>query len=150
MNDYAKRPGKTSTWWLSLCAVVALHALLLWAIQSGLSIPFVKTAKAPVQAMLLEEVQPVLPPPPPPPPVRTPPPNVPPPAYVPPVAVPVNTPPPVNAIAAVTSKPQPETPPTPAPAPVVTAPPVRLVCTGAVIAAANCEKLEYASASRRL
>ncbi len=151
MNDFAKRQRKPTRWLVNLCVVVALHALLLWAIQSGLATRFVKSVKDPVQAMLLEEVQPVLPPPPPPPPpVRTPPPNVPPPAYVPPVVVPVNTPPPVNAIAAVTSKPQPETPPSPAPAPVVTAPPAPLVRTAAVIAAANCEKPEYPSASRRL
>ena len=63
MNDFAKRQRKPTRWLVNLCVVVALHALLLWAIQSGLATRFVKTVKDPVQAMLLEEVQPVLPPP---------------------------------------------------------------------------------------
>jgi len=150
MNDYAQRNRKPTRLWVSLGVVVALHVLLLWAISSGLATKFVKIAKAPVQAMLLEEIQPVLPPPPPPP-VQPPPKTLPPPpAYVPPAVVPVNTPPPVNAIAAVSSKPQPEAPP--APAPVVAAPPsppAPVARTAAVISAANCEKPEYPSASRR-
>lgn len=154
MNDYAQRQRNPRRLWVNLCAVVALHLLLLWALSSGLATKFVKIAKAPVEAMLLEEIPPVLPPPPPPPPppVQPPPKTLPPPpAYVPPAVVPVNTPPPVNAIAAVSNKPQPEAPP--APALVVAAtpsPPAPVARTAAVISAANCEKPEYPSASRRL
>ncbi|MFM7000487.1 MAG: energy transducer TonB [Limnohabitans sp.] len=68
----------------------------------------------------------------------------PPPAYVPPVDVPVsNAAPAANAIAAVSPTPQPVAPP----APVVAKESVR---TAAVVNAANCEKPEYPSASRRL
>ena len=150
MNDYAQRQRTSARRWVTLCAVVVLHALLLWAIQSGLAQRFVKVVKGPVQAMLLEEVQPVLPPPPPPPPVKPPPAAVPPPpTYVPPVVVPVNAQPPANAIAAVSNKPQPEAVPSAVPVAVVAQPPAPLVRTAAVIAAANCEKPEYPSASRR-
>jgi protein TonB len=134
---------------VGLAVVVVLHALLFWAINSGLAHKFVKIVKAPVEAVLLEELKPPPPPPPPPPPKNLPPP---PPAYVPPVEVQVNTPPPVNAIAAVSNKPQPEAPPSPLP--VVSnpppAPPAPIARTAAVISASSCEKPEYPSASRRL
>ena len=151
MNAYAQRQRKSAHVGLSLCAVLVLHGLLLWAIQSGLATKFVKIAKAPVEAMLLEEIKPVLPPPPPPP--STPPPPKtapPPPAYIPPVVVPVNTPPPANAIAAVANKPQPEAPPSPlpsvvSPAPTPQAPSVRTSAVGV-----HCPKPEYPSGSLRL
>jgi protein TonB len=133
---------------VGLAVVVVLHALLFWAINSGLAHKFVKIVKAPVEAVLLEELKPPPPPPPPPPPKNLPPP---PPAYVPPVEVQVNTPPPINAIAAVSNKPQPEAPPSPLP--VVSAPPAPpapIARTAAVISASSCEKPEYPSASRRL
>jgi protein TonB len=68
------------------------------------------------------------------------------------VEVQVNTPPPVNAIAAVSNKPQAEAPPSPLP--VVSnappAPPAPIARTAAVISASSCEKPDYPSASRRL
>jgi len=152
MNDYAQRKRSPQKHLLGLSTVIVLHALLLWAINAGLAHKFVKAIKGPVEAVLLEEPPPDIPPPPPPPPppAKTLPP--PPPAYVPPVEVQVNTPPPVNAIAAVSNKPQAEAPPSPLP--VVSnappAPPAPLARTGAVISASNCEKPEYPSASRRL
>lgn len=136
---------------MGLGAVVVLHGLLFWAINSGLAHKFVKIVKGPVEAVLLEETKPDIPPPPPPPPPKNLPP--PPPAYVPPVEVQVNTPQPVNAIAAVSNKPQPEAPPSPQPvvsAPAPVAPPPAPVRTAAVISAASCEKPDYPSASRRL
>ncbi len=147
MKDYASRQRSPRKHLVGLGAVVVLHALLFWAINSGLAHKFVKIVKGPVEAVLLEETKPDIPPPPPPPP---PPKNLPPPppAYVPPVEVQVNAPPPVNAIAAVSNKPQPEAPPSPAP--VVTAPPAPIARTAAVISAASCEKPDYPSASRRL
>jgi len=148
MKDYASRQRSPKKHLVGLGAVVVLHALLFWAINSGLAHKFVKIVKGPVEAVLLEDSKPDIPPPPPPPPPKNLPP--PPPAYVPPVEVQVNTPAPVNAIAAVSNKPQPEAPPTPAPVPVVAAPPAPVVKTAAVISSANCEKPEYPSASRRL
>jgi len=148
MKDYASRQRSPRKHLVGLAVVVVLHALLFWAINSGLAHKFVKIVKAPVEAVLLEELKPPPPPPPPPPPKNLPPP---PPAYVPPVEVQVNTPPPINAIAAVSNKPQPEAPPSPLP--VVTAPPAPpapIARTAAVISASSCEKPEYPSASRRL
>ena len=146
MKDYASRQRSPRKHLVGLGAVVVLHGLLFWAINSGLAHKFVKIVKGPVEAVLLEETKPDIPPPPPPPPKNLPPP---PPAYVPPVEVQVNTPASVNAIAAVSNKPQPEAPPTPAPVPVVAASPAPVVKTAAVISSANCEKPEYPSASRR-
>ena len=150
MKDYAIRQQSPGKHLFGLGAVIFLHALLLWAINSGLAHKFVKVVKGPVEAVLLEETQPDIPPPPPPPPPKNLPP--PPPAYVPPVEVQVNTPPPVNAIAAVSNKPQVEAPPSPLP--VVSnappAPPAPIARTAAVISASSCEKPDYPSASRRL
>jgi protein TonB len=150
MNEYRIRQRKPSRLWISLGFVALLHALLLWAISAGLAHKFVQIVKGPVEAVLLEETKPDIPPPPPPPPPKNLPP--PPPAYVPPVEVQVNTPPPVNAIAAVSNKPQAEAPPSPLP--VVSnappAPPAPMARTAAVISASSCEKPDYPSASRRL
>ena len=150
MNEYARRQRKPTRFLMNLGIVIVLHALLLWAISSGLAHKFVKIVKGPVEAVLLEETKPDIPPPPPPHPHKHLPP--PPPAYVPPVEVQVNTPPPVNAIAAVSNKPQAEAPPSPLP--VVSnappAPPAPIARTAAVISASSCEKPDYPSASRRL
>jgi periplasmic protein TonB len=146
MKDYASRQRSPRKHLVGLGAVVVLHALLFWAISSGLAHKFVKIVKGPVEAVLLEDVKPDIAPPPPPPKNLPPPP----PAYVPPVEVQVNTPAPVNAIAAVSNKPQPETAPSPAPVMVAPSAPAPVVRTSAVISASGCEKPEYPSASRRL
>jgi len=151
MHDYAQRRRQPTRWLVNVSLVLVLHALLLWAISSGLAQKFVKVVKGPVEAVLLEETPPDIPPPPPPPPPKNLPP--PPPAYVPPVEVQVSTPPPVNAIAAVSNKPQVEAPPSPVPVastPAVAAAPSAPVRTAAVISASSCEKPDYPSASRRL
>lgn len=142
--DYAssqRQPGKHLK---GIALVVVLHALLFWAINSGLARAFVKKLKGPVEAVLLEEQKPDIPPPPPPPPPKNLPPP-PPPAYVPPVDVPVSAAPAANAIAAVSNVPAPPPPPA-APPP---AAPREVVRTAAVVNAAACEKPEYPSASRR-
>jgi len=150
MIDYASRQRTSRKHVIGLTAVVVLHGLLFWAINSGLARKFVKVIKGPVEAVLLEETKPDIPPPPPPPPPKNLPP--PPPAYVPPVEVAVATPPPVNAIAAVSNTPQPVAPPSPLPVQVNAppAPPAPPVQTAAVISAYSCEKPEYPSASKRL
>ena len=141
MDDYASRQRKPTKHLIGIGLVVVLHLLLFWAISSGLARAFVKKIKGPVEAVLLEDTKPDIPPPPPPPAPKNLPP---PPAYVPPVDVPVsNAAPAANAIAAVSPTPQPVAPP----APVVAKESVR---TAAVVNAANCEKPEYPSASRRL
>ena len=137
--NYAARQRSALKHWRSIALVVLLHAVLLWAIQSGLAHKVVQVAKVVVQAELISEVTPSLPPPPapkPPPPT----PKTPPPAPTAPV---VNTPSPAAIqLPAAPATPAPVAPPTPA------APPVR---TGAVIqAGATCAKPDYPSASRRL
>jgi protein TonB len=150
MIDYASRQRASRKHVIGLTAVVVLHGLLFWAINSGLARKFVKVIKGPVEAVLLEETKPDIPPPPPPPPPKNLPP--PPPSYVPPVDIQVATPPPVNAIAAVSNTPQPVAPPSPLPVQMTAppAPPAPPVQTAAVISASSCEKPEYPSASKRL
>jgi periplasmic protein TonB len=143
---------------IGLAAVVTLHALLFWALQSGLSRTVMQKMPTVVQALLLQEKRPEPPPlppaspPPPAPPKSAPPPKTPPPAYVPPPDTPVVAAPP-NAIAAVSATPAPVTPaPTTPPAAVPTAParasaPVR---TAAGVNMGQCDKPEYPSASRRM
>jgi protein TonB len=150
MIDYASRQRTPRKLVIGLTAVVILHGLLFWAINSGLARKFVKVIKGPVEAVLLEEAKPDIPPPPPPPP--PPPKNLPPPppAYVPPAEIQVAAPSPVNAIAAVSNTPLPVAPPSPLPVqstPQPASPPVQ---TSAVISASSCEKPDYPSASKRL
>jgi len=154
MIDYASRQRTLRKLVIGLTAVVVLHGLLFWAINSGLARKFVKVIKGPVEAVLLEEAKPDIPPPPPPPP--PPPKNLPPPppAYVPPAEIQVAAPSPVNAIAAVSNTPLPVAPPSPSPSPLPVqstpqpaSPPVQ---TSAVISASSCEKPDYPSASKRL
>ncbi len=152
MIDYASRQRTPRKLVIGLTAVVVLHGLLFWAINSGLARKFVKVIKGPVEAVLLEEAKPDIPPPPPPPP--PPPKNLPPPppAYFPPAEIQVAAPSPVNAIAAVSNTPLPVAPPSPSPLPVQStpqpaSPPVQ---TSAVISASSCEKPDYPSASKRL
>jgi len=157
MIDYANRQRTPRKYVIGLTAVVVLHGLLFWAINSGLARKFVKVIKGPVEAVLLEEAKPDIPPPPPPPP---PPKNLPPPppAYVPPAEIQVAAPSPVNAIAAVSNTPQPVAPPSPSPSPSPLPSPVQStpqpasppVQTSAVISASSCEKPDYPSASKRL
>jgi len=146
MIDYASRQRASRKHVIGLTAVVVLHGLLFWAINSGLARKFVKVIKGPVEAILLEETKPDIPPPPPPPPKNLPPP---PPSYVPPVDIQVSSPTPTNAIAAVSNTPQPVAPPSPLPVQ-SNPPPAPPVQTAAVISASSCEKPEYPSASKRL
>ena len=148
MIDFASRQRASRKHVIGLTAVLVLHGLLFWAINSGLARKFVKVIKGPVEAVLLEETKPEIPPPPPPPPPKNLPP--PPPSYVPPVDIQVAAPTPVNAIAAVSNTPQPVAPPSPLPVQTTPAPPAPPVQTAAVISASSCEKPEYPSASKRL
>jgi protein TonB len=107
--------------------VVLLHALLLWAISSGLARKVVRMTENTVEAVLMSEAPPPAPTPPP----KTPPPKTP----APPPPAPTSTAPAITQAA---------TPPAAAPA----APAIR---TGAVIqAGAHCAKPDYPSASRRM
>jgi protein TonB len=126
-----------------LLMVLALHAVLLWLIQSGLARQAITLTQESVEALLLTDAAP------PPPPVaapKTPPPKTPlPPVIQPPLATatPVITTPTAPAISnsAPVSPTQSTAPPTPSPS----------IRTGAAIQpGASCAKPDYPSASRRL
>jgi protein TonB len=110
--------------------VVLLHAVLLWAISSGLARQMVRMTENTVEAVLMTDAPP---PPAPLPTPKTPPPKTP----APPPPAPTSTAPAIT---------QPTAPPVAAAAP--TLPAIR---TGAVIQpGAHCTKPDYPSASRRL
>jgi protein TonB len=122
-----------------LLMVLALHAMLLWLIQSGLARQAITLTQESVEALLLTDAAP------PPPPVaapKTPPLKTP----LPPV-IPTTTTPPVitTPTAPAISNAAPVTPSQ------STAPPTPSIRTGAVIQpGASCAKPDYPSASRRL
>ena len=155
MIDYATRNRAPSQHVVGFALVVLLHALIFWAINSGLTRTLVKAVRPPVEVNLIAEVKPeLLPPPPvPQPKLKTPPPPQQPTplAYVPPADVPVVTAPVSNAaISAVSTTPlSPAAPPAPAPQALAPPPPV-LRLPAVINAVANCQKPQYPSASRRL
>ena len=124
-SSYASRQRGLRRHTRGIALVLALHALLLWAISSGLARKVVRMTENTVEAVLMSEAPPPVPTP------KTPPPKTP----APPPPAPTSTAP------AITQAP---TPPAAAPA----APAIR---TGAVIqAGAHCAKPDYPSASRRM
>lgn len=152
-STYLQAPSKRK--WLGLAAVVVLHGLLFWAIQTGLTRTVMQKMPVVVQALLLEEKRAELPPPPPPPaPKPAPPPTPTPPAYVPPAVIPMVVAP-ANAIVAVSPTPPLAAPAAPAPAPVApaaapAAPAKAPVRTTAGVNIAQCDKPDYPTASRRM
>jgi protein TonB len=173
-STYLQTRSQRRPW--GLVVVVLLHLLAFWAIQAGLARDISRQLPQVVQAILLQETPPPPPPapkveptppvpPPPPTPQPTPPPPVAP-APPPPVAAPSPTPPaqvppvevavgpsaaPKQAITAVASsaaQPPPASTAAAAPAaPARAAPPTR---TPASVSAAQCDKPDYPSASRRM
>jgi protein TonB len=126
-SPYAARQRSPRKHLAGIGLVVLLHALLLWAISTGLARDVVRMTENTVEAVLMSEAPPPAPTPPP----KTPPPKTP----VPPPPAPTSTAPAITQTAA---------PPAAAPQ----APAIRM---GAVIqAGAHCAKPDYPSASRRL
>jgi len=163
-STYLQTRTRRKPWGLGV--VVLLHLLLFWAIQAGLSRDITRQLPQVVQAVLLQETPPPPPKVDPPPALRPPPQTQPapaPPAPVPPPspAAPAQVPPvevavmpsaaPTQAITAVpNSNPQPAPAMAAAAAPVAparAAPPTR---TPASVSAAQCDKPDYPSASRRM
>ena len=170
-STYLQTRSRRKPWGLGL--VVLLHLLAFWAIQAGLARDIGRQLPQVVQAILLQETPPPppkidpppapLPPPPrpqvpppvapaPPPPMTAPSPT--PPAQVPPVEVAVapSTAPKQAITAVASSNPQPAPAPVPATAaapaaPARAAPPAR---TPASVSAAQCDKPDYPTASRRM
>lgn len=132
--DFARSQRNPSRHLIGLGSVIVLHALIAYALVTGLARKVVEVVKGPIEVKVLEEITK---PPPPPPEVLPPPPKIaaPPPPFVPPPEVQIVTPPPpAPTITAVT----PEAPPAPS-APViqkpVEAPPKPAVHSAAVVCA---------------
>lgn len=130
--DFARQQRDPKRHLIGITFVVLLHALIVWAMVTGLARKAVEAIKKPITATIIEEIK--VPPPPPPPPKRvveppktnTPPPEQP---YVPPPEVQVAPPPTPAPVISVAPSPEPpkteykiEPPPPPAPPPPVAAP----------------------------
>ncbi|HTR58239.1 MAG TPA: energy transducer TonB [Casimicrobiaceae bacterium] len=114
--DFARQQRDPTRHLVGITAVILVHALVVYALVTGLGKKAIEVIKKPLTATIVEEIK-APPPPPPPPPKKIEIPKVPPPEmpYVPPPDVPVPTVPQEPVIAAVA--------PTPPPAPPVIAPP---------------------------
>ncbi len=97
MQQFSYRPQDPKSRYKGVILVIALHALILWALATGLARDTQKLIKKTLEAAVIQEV--FIPPPPPPPPKEIKPPEPqnapkidtpPPPAFVPPPDVPVN------------------------------------------------------------
>ena len=112
--DFSKRQADPRRHLVGFTFVVLFHALIVYALVTGLAKKVVDVVRAPIETKVIEEIKK----PPPPPEIVVPPPpklEAPPPPFIPPPEVQIATPPPpAPTITAVT--------PTPPPAPVVIAP----------------------------
>src|SRR3546814_10902848 len=80
---------------IGIGAVVAFHALLIWALAAGLAHKMISILPPPIETRIIEELKtPDEPPPPPPPPAL----DIPPPPFVPPPEINIATPAPKHAI----------------------------------------------------
>ena len=111
--NFAQRQADPRRHLVGMTVVVLFHALVVYALVTGLAKRVVEVIRAPIETKVIEEIKK----PPPPPEVVLPPPpklEAPPPPFIPPPEIQIATPPPAPTITATT--------PTPPPAPVVIAP----------------------------
>ena len=111
--NFAQRQADPRRHIVGMTVVVLFHALVVYALVTGLAKRVVEVIRAPIETKVIEEIKK----PPPPPEVVLPPPpklEAPPPPFIPPPEIQIATPPPAPTITATT--------PTPPPAPVVIAP----------------------------
>ena len=123
--DYARRQRDPTRHMLGIAFVVLLHALVIYALVTGLARKVVEVIKKPIDATIIEEIKAPPPPPPPPPPkkIEQPKVEVPVQPYVPPPDIP---PPPQTVVAPTITAVSPEPPKQEyviAPPPPVVAPP---------------------------
>jgi len=123
--DYARRQRDPTRHLLGIAFVVLLHALVIYALVTGLARKVVEVIKKPIDATIIEEIKAPPPPPPPPPPkkIEQPKVEVPVQPYVPPPDIP---PPPQTVVAPTITAVSPEPPKQEyviAPPPPVVAPP---------------------------
>jgi protein TonB len=133
--DFARQQRDPARHLIGIAFVVLVHAIVIYALVSGLARKAVEVIKKPLTATIIEEIKPPPPPPPPPPkkiieapklqPIIQP--------YVPPPDIPLPTPPPAEpVISAVTPTPPIEPPVIAPPAPVVVPAPKPAVRKGLV------------------
>jgi protein TonB len=144
--SHEKEPGKNFT---GIAFVIALHALVGWAVVSGLGTRMVAKMAEAVETKIIEEVKPPPPkevPPPPPPPEM----KAPPPPFIPPVEVNVQQPAPANQVLSNRSSEKPASNELPRPAPPAQAAPnPNPVRIPAVADFNTCAKPEWPKASLR-
>src|SRR3546814_13987769 len=113
--EFGQKPNQSRRL-VGIGAVVAFHALVIWALAAGLAHKMISILPAPIETKIIEEIKPPDEPPPPPPPPEM---DVPPPPFVPPPEINIATPPPQHAIPvqakATTPPTEVRTPPTIAP-----------------------------------
>lgn len=120
--DFAQQQRNPGKHMVGIGIVLGLHAVLGWALVTGLAQRMVEVIKAPIETKIIDEVKP----PPPPPPENLPPPPKfapPPPSFVPPPEVNVNPPPTPAPVITTTTVAPPPAPVTIAPPPAPVAPP---------------------------
>lgn len=122
--NYAQRQADPRRHIVGFTVVVLFHALVIYALITGLAKKVIDVVRAPIETKVIEEIKK----PPPPPEVVLPPPpklEAPPPPYIPPPEIQIATPPPPAPTITVTTPTPPPAPVTiaPAPPPVVAAPP---------------------------
>jgi len=112
--DFSKRQADPRRHLVGIAFVILLHAIIIYALVSGLAKKVVDVVRAPIETKVIEEIKK----PPPPPEVVLPPPpklEAPPPPFIPPPEIQIATPPPPAPTITATTQ-------TPPPAPVVIAP----------------------------
>lgn len=124
--DYARQQRDPTRHMIGISFVVLVHALVIWALISGLGKSVIQIIKKPLNATIIEEVKLPPPPPPPPPPKRVveqPKVQQPLDTYVPPPDIPVTAAPTAPVISAVTAEPPKDAHVIAPPPPAVVAPP---------------------------
>ena len=122
--NFSQRQADPRRHLMGITFVILLHALIVYALVTGLAKKVVDVVRAPIETKVIEEIKK----PPPPPEIVLPPPpklEAPPPPYIPPPEVQIAAPPPPQPTISVAPSPVPP-PPTvmaPTPPPVVAAPP---------------------------
>ena len=120
--DFSTRGPQPQKHALGITMVIALHAIVIYALVTGLGKKIVDVIKQPIETKVIEEVK--LPPPPPerllPPPPKL---EAPPPPYIPPPEVQIATPPPTQPTITGTATPPPQTDIRPMQPPAPPAPP---------------------------
>ncbi len=120
--NFSQRQADPRRHLVGLSVVIAFHALLVWALVSGLAKKVVDVVRAPIETKVIEEIKK----PPPPPEIVLPPPpklEAPPPPFIPPPEVQIATPPPPTPTISVAPSPTPPVPVDIRPQPPVSATP---------------------------